>query len=145
MLVKCGYTLPNDGGLLNEEYYDMTAEAVYDLIPDPPMDWVCIGEVSNQTNPDGSEMDDSQVEAAEREAKIQVNRAIEAAKACGKVPGALKEFFDEFAEPKVPWWELLRKKMISNDGSVADTCRIMPDMQANPKQARIIHKAARRL
>ena len=47
------------------------------------------------------------------EMKRAVQTAFDTAKACGKLPGALKRYAEEFLEPKVKWQDILRTTVVT--------------------------------
>jgi predicted metal-dependent peptidase len=47
------------------------------------------------------------------EMKRAIQTAVDTAKACGKLPGALKRYADEFLESKVSWQEMLRTTVVT--------------------------------
>ncbi len=112
MLVAAGYTLP-DGALLDSQYDNVTTERCYDLLPDEDFEMPTFGLVLDATNPDGSQMDQAQKDSFEHQVTLDVTKAIQNAKAAGKVPGGLNDWMDNFNEPKVAYHELLRRKLIT--------------------------------
>jgi predicted metal-dependent peptidase len=102
LLTKAGFNFEGTG-LLDSKYDGMTADQVYDLLPDSeegdgndPMD-VC---------EDG---DPNTVEVNATDWKIATVQAANAAAAQGKLPDHLKRFIDELLAPKIDWRERLRR------------------------------------
>lgn len=56
--------------------------------------------------------DTGKISSAEMKRAIQT--AVDTARACGKLPGALKRYADEFLESKVSWQELLRTTIVTS-------------------------------
>ena len=55
--------------------------------------------------------DTGKVSSAEMKRAVQT--ALDTAKACGKLPGALKRYAEEFLEPKVRWQDILRTTVVT--------------------------------
>jgi predicted metal-dependent peptidase len=55
--------------------------------------------------------DTGKISSAEMKRAIQT--AIDTAKACGKLPGALKRYAEEYLEPKVKWQDVLRTTIVT--------------------------------
>lgn len=93
--------------LLDPKYREMSAEAIYEQLPQMPPDWTGgIGMVV----PGGSGSGDQ----AENEAKISVmkgkiTQAIGAAKAQGRLPEALRRSIEGILDPALPWQTILRQ------------------------------------
>jgi len=54
--------------------------------------------------------DTGKISSAEMKRAIQT--ALDTAKACGKLPGALKRYAEDFLEPKVKWQDILRTTVV---------------------------------
>jgi len=122
VLRDCGMALPA-GGLLDQNFVGLSTEAVYGKLPEKHGDgpggdgeggW---GEVRDYPGPgkDGDKdgkgqgkPSPSEMQEHEQDWKISTRQAAQAAKACGKLPGALEGFVDEILAPKVDWREMLR-------------------------------------
>ena len=113
-LVAEGFILP-DGGLVDLQYNDMTAEEIYDILPEPPGGWDAIvmdlGGCGGVLDHPGSDGTKGKIDALETELKVAVNQAAEAAKMAGKLSGSLKDLVDEIIEPKVCWKAVLSRFM----------------------------------
>lgn len=112
IVLEAGMTLPKDG-LVDPQYRGMSAERVYDMLPDEPEQdgpgpgW---GEVIDGTkNPDGSDMTQDQISVAEQEIKVQVAEAAEAARRQGKLPASIARMVGALIAPKVDWKDVLRR------------------------------------
>ena len=111
-LVSEGFILP-DGGLVDDQYNDMTAEQIYDLLPEPPGGWDAIaidfggcGAVLDHPNSDNTQGTQDQIET---ELKVAINQAAEGAKMAGKVSGGLKKLIEEVVQPKICWKAVLSR------------------------------------
>jgi len=112
MLKDSGYKMPQ-GGLIDEQYRDMSTNAVYDLLP----------EDTDENNPDfDSDIDDAEgsgagADADEIEAKIEdiVVRASTQAQMQGQDPGSLPEhmrrILDKLLNPVLDWRTILQNYM----------------------------------
>lgn len=95
-------------GLLNPAFKDMSADQIYNILPEPDKDG---------DNGHGDPLDDMQpgepdpAAKAEmvREWKVATIQAANAAKMVGKLPGALERFVDGLTKPQVDWKAVLRR------------------------------------
>jgi len=115
LLVKeSGFQLP-DGGLYDEQYKDMTADHIYNILPEDPKGegdgFSDFGAMKPPTNEDGSAPSTSQIEEELQQWKVAVQNAVTYSKTKGKLPGYLKRLADDVLESKIPWQELLRNYM----------------------------------
>jgi len=134
-VLASGCRLPPGG--LSGMGTDLSAEAIYARLPDPPPsggqgqgkgqgkgrgksgppetgegsgeDPGGCGAVRDAPAPDGGRPTPTDLAQAEAEAKVAVAQAAQAAKACGKLPAALARLVEEILEPRVPWREVLRR------------------------------------
>lgn len=134
ILVKAGFDLP-EAGCINPMYSGMTAEHIYNLLPDGPGGGGSgegggggggeEGESGSQPNPDpggdGGVQDSpnsqnqggsqSQQNHEEAEWKVALAQAAHVAKQAGKLPADIERMIDDLLEPQLPWRELLRRFM----------------------------------
>lgn len=102
-LLACGFVLP-EGGLVDDQYIDMTAEAIYNKIkddPPKPCPWgmvldAGVGQVQAGSNA-----------AMESEWQVAVTQAAEVAKNAGKLPGSMENFIKDIVKPVVDWRTIL--------------------------------------
>lgn len=102
-LIECGFVLP-DGGLIDKQYYDMSADEIYNKLPEDqtkPCPWgevldAGVGQVQAGSNA-----------AMESEWQVAVNEAAQVAKAAGKLPGNIEHFIQEIIDPLVDWRTIL--------------------------------------
>ena len=116
MLVQSGFSMPVNG-LLDKQYYNMSAEQVYNLLPDGGEgdEEEGMGDVTDAPAQTQSEM--QQVEA---KAKQQLVQALNAAKKAGNIPAGIARLAEALLKPKVPWLEVLPRfmtEMARNDYS----------------------------
>jgi len=117
--------------LFNSAFTNMEAEAIYNLIPEPPQgpgpgkgngagngpgkqepnlgDPGKCGEVRDLPGKDGQAASESDKAQNAQDWKIATQQAAQAAKMAGKLPGNLARYVDELLEPVVDWREALRQ------------------------------------
>ena len=82
-LIAEGFILPR-GGLVDEQYNDMTAEAIYAQLPDQGTDALDPGKCGGVMDHPGSDGTAGKASAIESEFTVAIHQAAEAAKAQGK-------------------------------------------------------------
>ena len=113
---EAGYYLPY-GALLNEEYANMSAEMIYDLLPEDLTDRqkkaASVGGVRDYDphNKGKSGIPASESEMAEEAStwNMALNNAERAAKAAGTLKGFMSRLVDQLTEPIIPWREVLAR------------------------------------
>jgi predicted metal-dependent peptidase len=97
--------------LLDAKYTcDMAVEEVYrDLMKSAKK--VKGGPGGNGSGQDHHIFETGKISSAEMKRAIQT--ALDTAKACGKLPGALKRYAEDFLEPKVRWQDILRTTVVT--------------------------------
>lgn len=101
---QSGFVLPSDV-LLDTQYANMSAEEIYDRLPQPPSgDGWEVGDVLDP--PDGA---DSDAETEQQQWKQYVAEAANAAKMMGNMPTHLDRLVEEYLTAKLPWKELLAR------------------------------------
>ncbi len=105
ILTEAGFALP-EGILLDAQYANRSAEAIYDLLPES---------LEGQSGPggfgevrDATELSPGKNKAVEAEWKVAVSQAAQQAKAMGNLPGGVKRLVEDVVQAKVDWRELLR-------------------------------------
>lgn len=149
MLKDLGYHFDPNLGLLDEQYRGMSAEQIYDKLPDPPEGG---GGFSNMggmgsdlhqpgTPPPGNQPDNGngQPQPTPQEIENQIISTLVKAtmqskmsgKEAGVIPGELEAFLEAMLNPKLPWETILENHMndlIKDDYSWArPNRRFMPD------------------
>lgn len=112
IIIKAGFKLPSYA-LYDIKYVGMTAEQIYDLLPDEPEDeWdknpqdlkaPLEGEDSAEAKKIQAEVDDILIQAV-----MQTKRGGDRA---GKVPGEIERYVESLLSPKIPWYRVLRSFM----------------------------------
>jgi predicted metal-dependent peptidase len=117
ILLEQRFSLP-EGRLFNSKYANMSAEQVYEKLPnDPPGSGTGTGKggwnfgASLDPNlPDpatGETQSDSAIKKASKDWEIATKQAAELAKQAGKLPGQFKELIDELLAPQIEWRQQL--------------------------------------
>ena len=126
LLVKSGFKLPHDI-LLSAGFKGMSAEAIYDLLPDGDQDQnpeSSMGEVRPMPGKPAPSPAENRLE--EQKWKIAVSQAMQQAKVLGKLPGnGFGRNVKQALAPRVDWRVLLRNFM---DQAVrSDYCWLKPN------------------
>lgn len=125
-----------EGGLYEEKFENMTAEEIYNKLPEMNGDKQKGGyrryekgdiliEIDKDGNikvngkavkPFDTHMDvkgsKQELDELEKEIQIQVSKAIQTAKMAGKMPAGMEILIEELLEPKLDWRNMLRQFMI---------------------------------
>jgi len=108
-----GYVLPQ-GGLIDEQYRDMSTEQVYDLLPDKPSgspDYDCDIKVpedgEGEGKGSGSISDSSRIKIGNILIKAAIQSKAQGDKA-GTIPGEAQRLIEDMINPKIPWSTLLQ-------------------------------------
>ena len=102
-LKDCGFVLP-DGGLDDQQYHNMNADAIYNKLPPDvtkPCPWGQVLDAGVGQMQAGSNA------AVESEWQIAVTQAAEVAKAAGKMPGNIAHIIQDIVKPLVDWRQVL--------------------------------------
>ena len=95
-------TLPK-GALYSRTYEGMSAEEIYNLLPDDPTPPAASEMIGNMEQPEGSKSD---IQKQEQEWKVKIAQSQSTA---GKLPADLDRLLDKAMETMVPWEELLSR------------------------------------
>lgn len=101
ILSEENFTLP-ENCLYDKQYENMTAEEVYNILPETPSDYVSIGDILDNSN-----LSEEEKEKAEREIKKMVNEAKVTAKMAGKLSASMDRLISDLTESKVDWKEAI--------------------------------------
>lgn len=120
ILLQERFSLP-EGRLFNSKYSDMSAEEVYEKLPnDPPGGGGGAGSNGwdfgssldpSVPNPEGEQQSQASIKESAKNWEIATKQAAEIAKQAGKLPGGFKELIDELLAPQVPWKQQLWRFM----------------------------------
>lgn len=117
ILVDAHLTLPA-GALVNSQYRGMSAEDIYNSLPDDPGnggsgqgkgDPGKCGEVRDAPGKDGGTPSESDKAQADQEWRVAVTQAATQAKAMGTLPAGLDRMIGEIIDPLVDWREALKR------------------------------------
>ena len=103
MLIERGFKMPR-GGLADPKYIGLSADEIYDLLPDPPPDDPFQMDLKPATEPP--------VELEEAVAEILVRAAMQSKMQNdkpGTIPGDIEIFLNRLLNPKLPWQRILQK------------------------------------
>lgn len=108
-----GFQLPADG-LMDHSLKGLTAEEIYNRLPDQSSSGGSFGQIIPPTNPDGSDMTDTQRAAVEAEIDQMVESARIMAKESekkgrGNFPAGMDILIEDSRPPQVEWTERLRR------------------------------------
>lgn len=126
LLKESGFALPPSGlSVAKPVYPGMSAEQIYPLLPEQESgagagqgepggpgslpDYGGQGCVIDATGDDGKPLSEAERDQAEREWKVALLQAAQAAKAQGKLPGCLESLADSVRAPQVDWRAVLRE------------------------------------
>lgn len=119
-LVAEGFILPK-GGLVDAQYNDMTAEAVYSMLPEPDKGWdnvsVDFGKCGGVMDHPGTDGTAGKAGAIEAGLTVAIHQAAEAAKAQGKLSANLESIVSDVTDPKVDWKQVLARFLRANNKS----------------------------
>lgn len=107
ILVDSGFDLEGTG-LLNAAYKDMTADEIYNLLPEDDDDGSGAGDPMDELI-SGAGTPSAQNPHQGVEWAIAAAQAAAVAKQAGKLPGSLERFLDALPKPKVDWKAQLRR------------------------------------
>ena len=123
ILLQERFSLP-EGRLFNSKYTDMSAEEVYEKLPnDPPGGGGGAGSNGwdfgssldpSLPNPEGEQQSAASIKENAKAWEIATKQAAEIAKSCGKLPGGFEELVEELFTPQIPWkqqlWRFLNQR-----------------------------------
>lgn len=108
-LVERGYKMPVPG-LLNKDFRGLSAEEVYDRIPEPPED-----ADTDLIEPEGDlKQNEEHIQDILIRAQVQSKMSGDAA---GTIPGEVEIYLNKLLNPKLPWQSILRKYLNSTNKS----------------------------
>ena len=111
ILVDSEFTLP-EGALIDPQYKDLTAEAIYDRLPQDAKEKygnAVIGEVKDAKKDDGNDMSQAEVKQMEADIDAKIMMAATGAKTVGKLPASIKDLIDEMERSQVDWRDVMRR------------------------------------
>lgn len=115
-LVAEGFILPK-GGLVDAQYNDMTAEAIYSMLPDQDSKLLDPGKCGGVMDHPGNDGTPGTAGAIEAGLTVAIHQAAEAAKAQGKLSADLESLISDITDPKVDWKAVLARFLRANNKS----------------------------
>ena len=115
-LIAEGFILPR-GGLVDEQYNDMTAEAIYADLPDQGSDALDPGKCGGVLDHPGGDGTAGKASAIESELTVAIHQAAEAAKAQGKLSATMESVITDITDAKVDWKAVLARFLRANNKS----------------------------
>jgi predicted metal-dependent peptidase len=91
---------------------DETVDVIYNKLPDDPSG-DGPGGVGDDLIQRGSALSDEEATRIDAETRVEIAQAAQAAKAQGKMPGALANIIADLIDPGTPWYEILERYMTS--------------------------------
>jgi predicted metal-dependent peptidase len=92
---------------------DTTVDEIYNKLPDDPNGGNGPGGVGDDLIQRGSALSDEEATRIDAETRVEIAQAAQAAKAQGKMPGALANIIADLIDPGTPWYEILERYMTS--------------------------------
>lgn len=115
-LVAEGFILPK-GGLVDPQYNDMTAEAIYSELPEQDSKLLDPGKCGGVMDHPGTDGTSGKTSAIEAGLTVAIHQAAEAAKAQGKLSGTMESVISDITDPKVDWRAVLARFLRANNKS----------------------------
>jgi len=91
---------------------DETVDVIYNKLPDDP-DGDGPGGTGSDIIERGSPLTPEEADRIDAETRVEIAQAAQAAKAQGKMPGALAKIIADLIDPGTPWHEILERYMVS--------------------------------
>lgn len=111
ILLEAGFVLP-EGGLVDAQYANLNAEAVYDRLPEDvgsKAGGSGFGEVVDAKADNGQALSPAEVQQMEADIDSKVMMAAAAAKAVGKLPAKIDQLIQQMKKAQVDWRDVLRR------------------------------------
>jgi predicted metal-dependent peptidase len=108
MLNDAGIGQSVDGTVNMPGSKDETVDEIYNKLPDTPDG---PGGVGDDLIERGSPLTGDEATRIDAETRVEIAQAAQAAKAQGKMPGALAKIVADLIEPKTPWYDILERHM----------------------------------
>jgi len=110
ILIESGFVLP-EGGLLDEQYYGMTAEQIYDRLPEDAGQGGGrgFGEVVDTSDENGNALSPAEQKQMEADIDSKVMMAAAGAKSVGNLPAKIKQLIEEMKRSQVDWRDVMRR------------------------------------
>lgn len=116
MLKDAGIGQFIEGGVNMPGSKDETVDAIYNKLPDMPGDGgqgQGPGGIGDDLIERGGPVSDEEATRIDAETRVEIAQAAQAAKAQGKMPGALAKIVADLIDPGTPWHDILERYMTS--------------------------------
>ena len=101
-----------NGGVDMPGSKDETVDAIYNKLPDMPPDQGP-GGVGDDLIERGQPLSQEEADMIDAQTRVEIAQAAQAAKAQGKLPGALQNIIADLIDPGTPWHDILERYMVS--------------------------------
>lgn len=112
MLKDAGIGQFIEGGVDMPGSKDETVDEIYNKLPDQP-DGNGPGGVGDDLIERGAPLTQEEADRIDAETRVEIAQAAQAAKAQGKMPGALAKIVADLIDPGTPWYDILERYMVS--------------------------------
>lgn len=112
MLKDAGIGQQIDGCVNMPGSKDETVDEIYNKLPDLP-DGNGPGGTGDDLIERGAPLTQEEADRIDAETRVEIAQAAQAAKAQGKMPGALAKIVADLIDPGTPWYEILERYMVS--------------------------------
>lgn len=112
MLRDAGVGQMIQGGVDMPGSKDETVDVIYNKLPDDPSS-DGPGGTGNDLIERGTPLTPEEADRLDAETRVEIAQAAQAAKAQGKMPGALAKIIADLIDPGTPWHEILERYMVS--------------------------------
>lgn len=108
-----------NGGVRMPGSKDDTVDSIYNTLPENPNGGKGNGSgdspggIGDDLLDRGSAMSQEEIDRMDAETRVEIAQAAQAAKACGKMPGALAKIVADLIDPGTPWFEILERYMVA--------------------------------
>ena len=113
MLKDAGIGQFIEGGVNMPGSKDETVDEIYNKLPDQPNDGRGPGGIGDDLIERGSPLTPEEADRIDAETRVEIAQAAQAAKAQGKMPGALAKIVADLIDPGTPWHDILERYMTS--------------------------------
>ena len=113
MLKDAGIGQFIEGGVSMPGSKDETVDEIYNKLPDMPDGGGGPGGIGDDLIERGAPLTPEEADRIDAETRVEIAQAAQAAKAQGKMPGALAKIVADLIDPGTPWYDILERYMVS--------------------------------
>lgn len=99
-----------NGGVNMPGSKDETVDHIYNNLPDQPDG---PGGTGNDLIERGTPLSQEEADMIDAQTRVEIAQAAQAAKAQGKLPGALQKIISDLIDPTTPWYDILERYMVA--------------------------------